>query len=81
MERTYLSYADLAAGGHRGVGHCGEPGPSFWPRGVCLHHRGHFFLPSLPRFAVFVRHKAEGGVEPTGEKVACDFTELPRETV
>ena len=32
-------------------------------------------------FAVFVRHKAEGGVEPTGEKVACDFTEMPRETV
>ena len=34
---------DLAGGGHRGVGHGGEPGPSFWPRGVCLHHRGHFF--------------------------------------
>ena len=45
LERTYLSYADLAAGGHRGVGHCGEPGPSLWPRGVCLHRRGHFFLP------------------------------------
>ena len=77
-------YGDSApggeAGGNRGIGHGECPAP-LCGLGVFACIAGATSFCRAAAFAVFVRHKAEGGVEPTGEKVACDFTEMPRRGV
>jgi hypothetical protein len=77
-------YGDSTPGGeagvNRGIGHGECPAP-LSGLGVFACIAGATSFCRAAAFAVFVRHTAEGGVEPTGEKVACDFTEMPRRGV